>query len=312
MSDGPADGTVPATDAAVVTPIGDRYEVPVDPLAENNAHAFALQMVGSDRRVLELGCATGHVTQRLVEAGNTVVGAEFDPDAAAQAAHIAHRVHVVDLDRDRISDVEDEPVDVILAGDVLEHLRDPLAALVDAMTLLAPAGDVVVSVPNAVHGDVRLHVLEGRVEYLDEGLLDRTHLRWFTRESLRTFLDDAGLVPVEVRRVKLALGESNVVSDPALHSRTTVDFIRSDPEHDTFQFVVRARRRSDVRPDEIEADLLGRPEWSWARNPDEEIDELRTYAHDLRVALDAWERSRTARTLAALQQVARRIPGLGR
>ncbi len=310
MSDGPADRTT--ADAAVVTPIGDRYEVPVDPHAENNAHAFALQMVGSDRRVLELGCATGHVTQRLVEAGNTVVGAEFDPDAAARAEQVAQRVHVVDLDRDRISSLETEPVDVILAGDVLEHLRDPLAALVDAMTLLAPDGDVVVSVPNAVHGDVRLHVLEGRVEYLDDGLLDQTHLRWFTRDSLRAFLDDAGLVPVEVRRVKLAMGESNVASDPALHSRATVDFVRSDPEHDTFQFVVRARRRSEVEPAEIEADLLGRPAWTWATYPDEDIDELRAYAHNLRVALDAWERSRTARALATVRRVTDRIPGLRR
>ncbi len=312
MTDGPTDRTPPVTDTAVVTPIGDRYEVPVDPLAENNAHAFALQMVGSDRRVLELGCATGHVTRRLVEAGNTVIGAEFDPDAAAQAAAVAHRVHVLDLDRDRISTLEDEPVDVILAGDVLEHLRDPLAALVDAMTLLAPDGDVIVSVPNAVHADVRLHVLEGRVEYLDEGLLDRTHLRWFTRDSLRTLLDDAELVPVEVRRVKLAMGESNVESDPALHSRATVDFIRSDPEHNTFQFVVRARRRRDVSPSEIDADLLGRPEWSWAVYSDEEVDELRAYAHDLRLALDAWERSRTARALATMRRLTGRIPGRGR
>ena len=59
-----------------------RYGTPVDPTAPNNPHAYAISMVGSGGRVLEVGCSVGHVTEHLVAAGNTVVGVEVDPEAA--------------------------------------------------------------------------------------------------------------------------------------------------------------------------------------------------------------------------------------
>ena len=186
--------------------MSERYRMPVSLSAENNPHSFALDMVGSSRTVLELGCSGGHVTELLVAAGNTVVGVESDPVWAAEASKFAERVHVLDLDVDSVADVESGRFDVIVAGDVLEHLRDPLAALVKVLPLLKPGGDVIISVPNMAYVDVRLLMLEGRIEYQDEGLLDRTHLRWFTRDSLRDLIEHAGLAAVEVPTVCHAIG----------------------------------------------------------------------------------------------------------
>ena len=87
-------------------------------------------MVGHNKRVLEVGCAIGYFTQAMVERGCKVVGIELNPDAAALAEEWAERVVVGDIDRGELwNEVDDESFDVVLCGDVLEHLRDPLGAL---------------------------------------------------------------------------------------------------------------------------------------------------------------------------------------
>ena len=83
--------------------------------------------------------------------------------------------------------------DAIVYGDVLEHLNDPLPILVGLNLALAVGGRVIVSVPNVAHLWVRLSLLLGRWDYADRGILDRTHLRFFTRRSFAAFLRDAGL-----------------------------------------------------------------------------------------------------------------------
>ena len=274
----------------------ERYRMPVDPTADNNPHSFVLQMVGSEHTVLELGCAAGHVTEHLVAASNRVVCVEVDPESAEEARRFTDRVHVLDLDVDRVSAVETDRFDMIVAGDVLEHLRDPLPALSDALTLLEPGGRVIISVPNLAYGDVRLLVLEGRIEYQDEGLLDRTHLRWFTRASLRDLLADAGLVAEEVRRVTHPLGSSRLPVDWPSHSDATKAFVLSDPEALTYQFVVKCRRteESPTGPDL----LVGEPH-SWPVHNCEAIgaehEALVEHNKTLEATVDAWENSHTAR-----------------
>src|SRR5205814_3929808 len=83
--------------------------------------------------------------------------------------------------------------DAIVCADVLEHLRDPRAALAALGRALADDGQVLVSIPNVAHLWMRLSLLAGRFEYAERGILDRTHLRFFTRRTLVTLLTDAGL-----------------------------------------------------------------------------------------------------------------------
>ena len=83
--------------------------------------------------------------------------------------------------------------DVILFSDMLEHLTDPLDVLTRHCQLLAPGGQVLISLPNVAIWNVRLALLLGQFEYGDTGTLDRTHMRFFTRRSFRRFLSEAGL-----------------------------------------------------------------------------------------------------------------------
>src|SRR5581483_4545746 len=107
-----------------------RYDANFDPADENDSHACMLKLVGSNRRVLDLGCATGTLGAALRERGCHVVGVERDEGAAARAAEVLDRVIVADLETwDPRDGLDGETFDVVVFGDVLEHLRDPTEAL---------------------------------------------------------------------------------------------------------------------------------------------------------------------------------------
>jgi 2-polyprenyl-3-methyl-5-hydroxy-6-metoxy-1,4-benzoquinol methylase len=219
------------------------YDMTVDPDAPNNTHAYALAMVGHNKSVLEVGCATGYFTKAMVERGCKVVGIEIDPDAAARAQEWAERVVVGDIDGGEVWDqVDDEAFDVVLCGDVLEHLRDPLGALRAAVRKLKPDGVVVASFPNVAHGDVRLSLLQGDFAYRDLGLLDRTHIRFFTLGTIRELLRDAGLLVVDTKRVIVPLFGSELEVRREGVRQSTVDDILDDPEAESYQFVMKAVR----------------------------------------------------------------------
>ena len=239
------------------------YDHAVDPEAPNNSHAMMLRMVGRDCRVLEFGCATGGMTRALCAQGCTVVGVEIDASAAEAARRFAQAVHVCDLDRERISErLPGERFDVIIFGDVLEHLRDPQQSLTDAMQLLAADGRVVISVPNMAHGDVRLALLEGQVPYADLGLLDRTHRHWFTRDNLLSLLQACGLKVVEWQRTIQKITKSEVPYNRAAVPRGLLLWLGQQPEATTYQFVVTARRGASPHDDKL-ADASAR--WSGLR-----------------------------------------------
>jgi 2-polyprenyl-3-methyl-5-hydroxy-6-metoxy-1,4-benzoquinol methylase len=217
------------------------YEVPVDPEAENNPHSFLLDFVGHNKRVLEVGCANGYVTKVLRERGCTVVGIELDAEAATMAEKWAERVVVGDLDAGVLwQELEGEQFDAVTFGDVLEHLRDPLATLRAAMRCLKPSGIVAISVPNIAHGDVKIALLHGEFPYRDTGLLDRSHIRFFTKVGLRDMIKEAGLVVVETRRVVQPLFQTELAVERERVDQSTIDLVLSDPEAETYQFVVKA------------------------------------------------------------------------
>jgi 2-polyprenyl-3-methyl-5-hydroxy-6-metoxy-1,4-benzoquinol methylase len=219
------------------------YDMTVDPDAPNNTHAYALAMVGHNKSVLEVGCAIGYFTKAMVKRGCKVVGIEIDPEAAARAEEWAERVVVGDIDRGEVWDqLDDESFDVVLCGDVLEHLRDPLGALQSAVRKLKPDGVVVTSFPNVAHGDVRLSLLQGDFVYRDLGLLDRTHIRFFTLETVRELLRDAGLLIVDTKRVIVPLFGSELEVKREGVRQSTVDDILADPEAETYQFVMKSVR----------------------------------------------------------------------
>jgi len=229
-----------------------KYDVEVDlAAAPETSHARMVELVGSNKRVLDVGCSTGYLARALAAFGNTVSGVEYDAAAAKEAEPDLAELVVGDLEAlDLVAAFGEGAFDVVMFGDVLEHLRDPLRVLRGARPLLAPGGSAVISVPNIAHGDVRLALLKGRFRYTKLGLLDETHTRFFTRENLDTFLRDAGFVPVDVRRTYAPLFGTEVGIGPDEVDPAVVEELRADPEAETYQFVLRA-----VRDDAVHVDI---------------------------------------------------------
>lgn len=148
------------------------------------------------RSVVEVGCSTGALAQALKASRPQVryVGLELDARAAAIARGRCDEVLQMDIEqagRDALAGLAG--ADCWVFGDVLEHLRDPWRVLADVARLLAPGGCVVTSIPNAQHWSVQARLNMGVFQYEATGLMDRTHLRWFTRRTMLDLFRGAGL-----------------------------------------------------------------------------------------------------------------------
>jgi 2-polyprenyl-3-methyl-5-hydroxy-6-metoxy-1,4-benzoquinol methylase len=235
-----------------------KYDLDVDPEADNNSHALVLDLVGRDRDVLDVGCATGYLARALVAQGCTVTGVELDEDAARQAAPHLAEVRLADLDRTDLARLGlGRRFDVVVFADVLEHLKDPLRALRASVDLLRPGGRVVVSIPNVAHGSVRLALLDGRFDYREIGLLDDTHIRFFTRSTLLELLTAAGLVPSDVRRTTAGVFATEIPVDPTRVPEVVLHDLERDDDAETYQFVLSAVVR--IRPGPRPAGWTSRP-----------------------------------------------------
>jgi 2-polyprenyl-3-methyl-5-hydroxy-6-metoxy-1,4-benzoquinol methylase len=164
---------------------------------QHRAHAKLLAAVGTGKRVLDVGCSSGYLAHPLSERGNTIVGIELDPEAARAAEQFCERVLVGDVETTELP-LEPASFDVVLCGDVVEHLRDPVAALARLRVFLKPGGSVVLSTPNIANWAIRLSLLGGRWRYTERGILDRTHTHLFTRATLAEALQQAGYEHVRI------------------------------------------------------------------------------------------------------------------
>lgn len=175
-----------------------------------------LALIPPDAKVvLEIGCGAGALCEayRRVNPGVKWLGVESNPEASESAK--THGIDVIqkDVEGDAYADDDREitisfthtkemyrkEIDCLVFGDVLEHLRDPWAVMKRLAGFLRPGAQVLASIPNVQHWTVIRDLLAGKWEYQDEGLLDRTHLRFFTLDSIRKMFDQAGLHIHEIR-----------------------------------------------------------------------------------------------------------------
>ena len=219
-----------------------KYDIEIDlENRQGTSHAFLVEMVGANKRVLDIGCDTGYLGEALNALGNETVGFEANAATAEVARTKMSRVEIGDVETTNLIELFGRgSFEVIVFGDVLEHLRDPLRVLRQARPLLAPGGSVLISTPNVAHGDVRLALLDGRFRYTKVGILDDTHTRFFTRDSLVQFLHDAGFVLADLRRTRADLFSTEVGVVESDYDPQLVARLREDDEATTYQFVVRA------------------------------------------------------------------------
>ncbi len=142
------------------------------------------------KRILDVGCSAGRLgavlKQRVLD--RVVVGIELDTDACEEAGNVLDEVYCVDVESDDLP-LPLSSFDCLILADILEHLRDPWSAFKGLLRHLKPGATVLISVPNIRNFNLVKNLLQsGRWEYVSEGILDRTHLRFFTRRELLPFL----------------------------------------------------------------------------------------------------------------------------
>jgi trans-aconitate methyltransferase len=170
------------------------------------------------KTVMDVGCGTGVTSKWIKERFPSVciVGLEVNPIVADAARRVIGEVINTDIERDDVAIAKyDEQIDVLLLMDVLEHLQDPWNCLSRLRNLLSPSGIVIASIPNVRNFKVTLPlVLKGQWQYQGAGILDRTHLRFFTRSSIKHLFAHAGYAitsitttgPVKFSRVRSIAG----------------------------------------------------------------------------------------------------------
>jgi glycosyltransferase involved in cell wall biosynthesis len=183
------------------------------PLKESkySSHYYFMGFVGTDNDVLDVGCGAGFFATKAAQQGNRVVGVDRLPPAEAQPVFEKFVCADVDGGLEAVKhELDGRRFDRVLLQDILEHVRQPDRLLHDCRELLKPDGRLVVSVPNVANLTVRWSLLWGRFEYTERGLLDKTHMRFFTRRTARRALEDAGYEVLQekmtVMPVELALG----------------------------------------------------------------------------------------------------------
>lgn len=167
---------------------------------QNVRSELAVNVGKGNHRILDVGCGAGYFGEFLKLHGHAseVVGIEVDPAAANEASTKLDQVLCANLNQtsviDVLKDFDKALFDYIVCADVLEHLIDPWNVLSDLVTFLKPGGQVLVSLPNVRHWSVWLPLLlRGHWEYREAGIMDSTHLRFFTRFSAIELLNRAGL-----------------------------------------------------------------------------------------------------------------------
>lgn len=156
-------------------------------------------------KVLDVGCGVGVTGQYLKNQMQVkeIVGIELNAEAANQARAVLDQVIIGDIQQIELPFGPDY-FDCIICADVLEHLFDPWAVLKKLKTYLKPTGWMLLSVPNLQHWSMIFKLLAGKWDYQLEGILDSTHIRFFTRSSLRDMVEQAGL---EIETIESAMGQ---------------------------------------------------------------------------------------------------------
>lgn len=188
--------------------------------------------VRSGATVLDIGAGQGELGRLLSD--NTVDGIDLSSEAAAKASPFYRRFWVSDLNEEGLAKVatEGESYDFIVIADVLEHLLSPDKLIAEAKGLLSEDGCMLISLPNVAYVGLVAELIQGHFTYRETGLLDRTHLRFYTDDSARELFLDQGLCPAWSGFVRMEprsseFGQGPVQSLPASVRRALLSDTRA-------------------------------------------------------------------------------------
>jgi 2-polyprenyl-3-methyl-5-hydroxy-6-metoxy-1,4-benzoquinol methylase len=165
------------------------YRFDASPYSPN---MIILNLLPAGKKVLDVGCASGYMAARLTKKGCQVYGIEIDREAARKAQRCCRKVVNANVEEVVKLPFSKGFFDVIIYGDILEHLRRPDLVLARFRKYLANGGIVIASIPNIARVENRLRLVLGKFDYQESGIMKEDHLRFFTLETARKMFQETG------------------------------------------------------------------------------------------------------------------------
>ncbi|OAB37729.1 hypothetical protein PMSD_09240 [Paenibacillus macquariensis subsp. defensor] len=224
-----------------------KYHYSVD-METDNSLSIILKHVKPNSKVFEFGPSDGYMTEYLKNTLNCEIYClEIDEQAAEKAKEHCDNMFIADLNQmnwiDQVSD-QLNTFDYLIFADVLEHLLKPEEILkVLTAKLLNDTGKVLISLPHIGHTAVILELLEGKFEYRETGLLDRTHLNFFTRQSVERLLQFANLQPIEWHNVNMYPEQTELMSSYHSVPIAVEQYLRNKIDAHVYQFVTISEKK---------------------------------------------------------------------
>jgi methionine biosynthesis protein MetW len=242
------------------------YDFAVDPDNLNSTYGLIYRRVPAQAEVLDIGCASGNLALALEKGkGCRVLGIDLDPDATAAAAAKGIEAIAADVTARPLDEiVSGRSFDVAILADILEHLATPAGLLAQVRRVLRPGGVVLVSFPNITHIDVQLMLAQGEWRYVPAGILDETHLRFFTLASFAEMAFASGYTVAGSDQVLVGpLGTEVLDSGRLLRLQPSemsslVELNRFNPDATVYQHVVELHPSAELEiagPREVESSL---------------------------------------------------------
>lgn len=228
-----------------------RYLAAIDPSNKNNSHTLTIDFIGESAgqhvfEILDVGCSAGYLGEYLKTKGHRVTGIDITPEAIEAASKFLDEAYCMRVE-DFFAANPDRQFDVVIFGDVLEHVTNAEEVLRLTAQHLKPRGRVIASIPNVAHLAVRAMLLEGRWEYATLGLLDRDHVRFFTRDSILKLFASCGFDVKEMRCTRLPVETVDQLCGMNLNPEF-VEIAKThtaqDDSTDVFQYVAMAQMDS--------------------------------------------------------------------
>lgn len=231
------------------------YQINLD---QDSTASRLLKMVGRDKLVLEVGTSTGYMSRVMKEEfGCTVHGIEIDPESAKIAQPFLETLIIGDVEKiDFEKQYGSIRFDVITFADVLEHTVYPKKVLEKAKEYLTQDGKILISVPNITYLGVILLLIHGKFNYTSTGILDNTHLHFFSRSSLFGLVKDAGFKLSEIHEMKKPLFDSEFSITMEAIPKHIIEYILNiNSDSLIYQYVVSIEKGEFLLPEQGSVDL---------------------------------------------------------
>lgn len=226
--------------------IESKYDFDLD-MVNTNSLSLIISQIKRGSAVLEFGPANGRMTRYLKEALDCQVYlVEIDGEAGREALKYGEDLIVDDIETySWLSKYEDKRFDYITFADVLEHLRDPEQVLVRAKGLLKQDGSILFSVPNLAHNSVLINLMNHEFEYNKVGLLDNTHIHFFTKNSLEHAMNRCGLAVAKRFATYAPAGSTEIPASWDGVPEIDESYWRMRPYGDIYQFVYEVKKGAE-------------------------------------------------------------------